>query len=132
MSSENAGLARLFCEAFNRRDLDAVLALMHEDVEIEPRIGALEGGYVGHAGVRRWWVQLLAAFPDYDAQIEEIRDFGDMTLGRLRGRARGAASTTPVVETWWQTTTWRDEKCIRWRNFATESEALETIRREAG
>lgn len=130
MSSENADLARLFCGAFNRRDLDAVLALTHADVEIEPRIGSLEGGFVGHEGVRRRWAQLLAAFPDYVAEIEEIQDFGDLTLGRLRGRAHGAASTTPVVEVWWQAITWRGGKCSRWRNFATESEALETVQRE--
>lgn len=132
MPSENAGLARSFCGAFNRRDLGAVLALMHEDVRIEPRIGSLEGDFVGHEGVRRWWAQLLTAFPDYLVSIEEIQDFDELTLGRLQGRAHGAASTTPVVETWWQAITWRGAKCSRWRNFATESEAFETVQREAG
>jgi hypothetical protein len=27
-------------EVFNRRDLDAMLTLMHDEVEIEPRLGA--------------------------------------------------------------------------------------------
>jgi hypothetical protein len=48
MSRENVDLALLMCEIFNRRDLDALLALMHDEVEIEPRFGALERDYRGH------------------------------------------------------------------------------------
>ena len=55
MSRENVDLALLMFESFNRRDLDALLPLMHDEVEIEPRLGALEGDYRAHEGVRRWW-----------------------------------------------------------------------------
>jgi hypothetical protein len=54
-----------------------------------------------------------------------------MTLGQIRGTAQGAASSTPVVETWWQLIRWSDGKCIWWRNFATEAEALGAIRVQA-
>jgi len=37
MSRENLDLALLMYEVFNRRDLDAMLALMHDEVEIESR-----------------------------------------------------------------------------------------------
>lgn len=56
-----------------------------------------------------------------------MHDLGDMTLGQIRGRGRGAASSTPVVETWWQLIRWSDGKCIWWRNFATEAESLDAI-----
>jgi ketosteroid isomerase-like protein len=130
MSRQNVDRARLMYDLFNRRDLDAILALMHDDVEIEPRLGALEGDFRGHEGVRRWWNDLLDFLPDYTAEIAEVRDLGDMTLGQIRGRAHGAASSTPVVETWWQTIRWRDGKCIWWRNFATQADALKTIELE--
>jgi len=126
MSRENVDLALLMYEAFNRRDLDRFLALMHDEVEIEPRLGALEGDYCGHEGVRRWWSNLYV-LPDYTAEVEELDDLGEMTLGQIRGTAHGAASSAPVVETWWQSTSWRDGRCIWWRNFATEAEARETI-----
>ncbi len=132
MSRENLDPALLMYEAFNRRDLDAMLALMHDDVEIEPRLGALEGDYRGHEGVRRWWSNLLDFLPDYAAEVEELDDLGDMTLARIRGAAHGAASSAPVVETWWQVIRWSDGQCIWWCNFATEAEALETIGLEAG
>jgi ketosteroid isomerase-like protein len=131
MTRENPDLTLRMYEAFNRRDLDAMLALMHDEIEIEPRLGALEGGYRGHEGVRRWWSNLLDCLPDYTAEVEELQDLGDMTLGRIRGSGHGAASTTPVVETWWQSARWRDGRCIWWRNFATEANALEAIRLEA-
>ena len=130
MSRENVDLALLMCAIFNRRDLDALLALMHDEVEIEPRFGTLEGDYRGHDGVRRWWSDLLDFLPDYRAEIVEVQDLGDMTLGQIRGRAHGAVSTAPVVETWWQSIRWRDGQCIGWRNFATKADAIETIDQE--
>ena len=127
MSRENVDLALLMFESFNRRDLDALLPFMHDEVEIEPRLGALEGDYRGHEGVRRWWSDLLELLPDYNAELVEVQDLGDMTLGQIRGRAHGAASSVPVVETWWQSIRWRDGRCIWWRNFATKADALKTI-----
>jgi ketosteroid isomerase-like protein len=131
MSRGNADLALLMYELFNRRDLDGLLALMHDDVEIEPRFGALEGEYRGREGVRRWWTNLLASLPDYTAEVEALDDVGGMTLGQIRGTAHGAASSAPVVETWWQLIGWSDGKCIWWRNFATKPEALAASRLRA-
>lgn len=130
MSRENVDLVLRMCAIFNRRDLDALLALMHDEVEIEPRFGALEGDYRGHEGVRRWWSDLLDFLPDYRAEIVEVQDLGDMTLGQIRGWAHGAVSTAPVAETWWQSIRWRDGRCIGWRNFATKADAIETIDQE--
>ena len=128
MSRENLDLYLLMHEAFTRRDLDAFLVLMHDEVEIEPRLVALEGDYRGHEGVRRWWSNLLGVLTDYAVEIEALDDLGDLTLIRIRGAARGAASGAPVIETWWQLVQWSDGKCIRWRNFATEDEALAAVR----
>ena len=76
MSQENVELTRRAFQAFNDRDLDTVLASLHADVEAFPRLAAVEGGYRGHEGVRRWWEQLLGAFPDFHAEILELRDLG--------------------------------------------------------
>ncbi len=90
MSQDNVEVARRAFDAFNRRDLDAFLALMDEEVEVGSRQVAIEGGYHGHQGVRRWWTDLLAAFPDYTAEVEELRDLGDVMLVRVRGSAQSA------------------------------------------
>ncbi len=132
MSRENVDLTLLMYDAFNRRELDAMLELMDDEVEIEPRIVTLEGAYRGQEGVRRWWSDLLDFLPDYTAEIEELHDLGDMTLAQVRGIAHGVASTAPIDETWWQSIRWQDGLCIWWRNFASEAEALETTRLETG
>ena len=119
-------LARRAYDAFNRRDWDAFLALMDDEVEVESRLVAMEGGYHGHEGLRRWWNDFLGTFPDYICEIEELRDLDeDVTLGHIRGWGRGAGSTTPVVDPFWQPIRWRDRKCVWWRNCSTEAEALE-------
>jgi hypothetical protein len=53
MSRENLDLAFLICEVFNRRDLGAMLALAHDQVEIGSRLVTMEGGSHSHDGMRR-------------------------------------------------------------------------------
>jgi ketosteroid isomerase-like protein len=124
MSPENVSLARGCYDAFNRRDRDAFLALMHPEVTVESRLVVMEGGYHGHDGVRRWWNDFLGVFPDYTVEIEELRDLGDVTLCRSRGWGHSADSNAPLVDPFWQPIRWVDGKCIWWRNCATEDEAL--------
>jgi ketosteroid isomerase-like protein len=86
MSQENVELAYRAMDAFNRRDIDAYLALMDDDVEIVPRIGAVEGenSYRGHEGARRWWSNVSDVFPDWKVVIIEARDLGDLTFVATR------------------------------------------------
>jgi ketosteroid isomerase-like protein len=123
MSQENVELAYRAYDAFNRRDWDAALALMDDEVEVESRLVAMEGVYHGHEGVRRWWDDFLGALPDYTVEVEELRDLGDVTLAHFRGR--GHARDTPLVDPVWQPVRWRDGKCVWWRVCPTEAEALE-------
>jgi ketosteroid isomerase-like protein len=127
MSRENVELARQSYDAFNRRDLDAFLALMDDQVQTESRLVAVEGGYHGHEGVRRWWNDFLGAFPDYRIEVEEIRDLGELTLSRFLARAHAAASNTPLTDRVWQPIRWRHGKCVWWTVCPTEAEALEAV-----
>ena len=127
MSRENVELAQRALDSFNRRDWEACLALVDEDVEIESRLVAMEGSYHGHEGLRRWWNDFLGAFPDYTADLLEIRDLGDVTLGHVRGWGHGVGSDTPLVDPFWQPSRWRDGKCVWWRNCSTEAEALDAV-----
>jgi ketosteroid isomerase-like protein len=97
MSKENVDRALEFLDAFNRRDLDAVIALADDGIEVESRLVAMEGGYRGHEGLRTWWRDFLGVFPDYTLELEEVRDLGDVTLGRMRGWGHGADSATPLA-----------------------------------
>ena len=63
MSQENVELTRRAFQAFEDRDLDALLALLDDNVEAFPILAGMEGGYRGHDGIRRWWASLLGTFP---------------------------------------------------------------------
>jgi ketosteroid isomerase-like protein len=127
MSQENLKLARRAFDAFNRRDLDAMLALSHEDVLVESRLVVMEGGYHGREGVRRWWVHTFDVLPDYKIEVEEVRDLGEFTLARIHAHAHGAGSAAPLDETIWHAAQWRDGRYVWWRNVMTEDEALDAI-----
>jgi hypothetical protein len=65
VSQENIDALREAVKAYNRHDLGAFLALMHDDVVAYPRMAVVEGACRGHDGIRRWWANAQAAFPDF-------------------------------------------------------------------
>lgn len=127
MSQANVGLSLSLYDALNRRDWDAFRELLDDEVEIESRLVVMEGPYHGHAGARRWWDDFLGAFPDYEVEVEELRDLGDVTLAFIRGWGHGVASATPIIDPFWHPVRWVVGKCVWWRNCYTEEEALQAI-----
>ena len=125
MSDDNVELAHRVVDAFNRRDLDALLALADDDIVGAPALASIEGHYHGHAGIRHWWESLFSALPDFTVELVEVRDLGDLTLAVLRYCAQGAASHAPVEQRLWQVGEWREGKAIWWQSFRTEAEALD-------
>jgi ketosteroid isomerase-like protein len=65
--------------AFNRRDIDAVLAVMHADVDWP---NAFEGGrVVGHAAVRDYWPRQFAQIdPHVDPRRFAVTDDGRVAV----------------------------------------------------
>jgi ketosteroid isomerase-like protein len=127
MSERNMELYLNAMDTFNRRDFDAFLALTDEEIEIESRLVAIEGGYHGPEGVRRWWDSFLEFVPDYTLEVEALHDLGDELLGKAKALGHGAASGTPLVDVFWHPIRYRDGKIVWWRNCTTESEALEAL-----
>jgi ketosteroid isomerase-like protein len=125
MSQENVELAHRFVDAFNQRDLGAVLELMDADVEGIALEVELEGRYHGHAGIRRWYAGLMDTIPDIALEVVEMRDLGDQTLAALRLAGHGALSDTPTEVPLWVLGEWRARKAVRWKAYGTEAEALE-------
>jgi ketosteroid isomerase-like protein len=127
MPQENLELVYRVIDAFNRRDLDAFLAIMDADVEFTPYEVWVQGGnpYRGHDGVRSWWQDSFAVLPDLTAEIYEVRDVGNTTFvsGRLRGH--GAESGAAVERMMWLAVQFRDEKEVWWCSFGSEAEALD-------
>jgi len=125
MSRENVELYKRGIDAFNRRDLEAFLALAHPDVIGVSRVLEIEGGpYRGHAGVRDWWNALLDVFPDFYIEILSVRGGGQATVAGLCNRARGEGSAA-LEDFVWQVAEWRDGQVVRWEIHGREQDALE-------
>ena len=129
MSRENVELHCRAIDAFNRRDLGAYLALTDPEVEFTPYEVSVQGGepYRGHAGVRSWWEESFAVFPDLRAELYEVRELGDRTFARGRIRGQGAGSGASIERALWQAAEWRDKKAVWWCAFESEAEALEAV-----
>jgi ketosteroid isomerase-like protein len=92
-TTESAAVAivRRATEAFNRRDVDAMLSEIDERVEIDWTLsmGPMAGLYSGHEGVRR----LMAQFTLFDEAVTEPLSFAETgeqvivaNVTRFRGR----------------------------------------------
>src|SRR5215203_602130 len=126
MSRENVELYRRGIEAFNRRDLEAFLALADPDVVGVSRVLEIEAdSYRGHDGVRDWWRTLLDVFPDFTIEVLWVGESGKATVAGLRNRAHGEGRAAPLEELVWQVSEWRDGQVTRWQMYETEQEALE-------
>jgi SnoaL-like domain len=98
MSQENVELYRRGIEAFNRRDLEAFLALADLEVVGISRVLAVERpSYRGHDGTREWWKDLLDVFPDFMIEVVWVRDADDLTVSELRCSA-SEVSAAPLEE----------------------------------
>jgi ketosteroid isomerase-like protein len=116
--------------AFNARDLDGWLALMHEDVEIESRFSRMHEQFRGQAEMRLWWDDLADAWEFLDVEPEvvcEIEPGETLALIHLHGRGRG--SGLEVREPAAHRVTWRDGLWLRLRYQDRESAEQELAAR---
>ena len=74
-----------FNEAFNRHDVDAVMALMTEDVVFENTSPAPDGErFEGQAAVRAFWERFFGGSPGAHFEAEESLAAGDRCVVRWR------------------------------------------------
>lgn len=86
----SAEVARSIFDALSKRDLDAALAYNTEDgVDDFVAIGELRG----RTAIRRFFEELLAAFPDFEIIVERI--VGDEQAAAVQWRASGSFSGGP-------------------------------------
>ena len=129
MSQENVEVVRDMLDAFNRDDLEAVIASYEEGCEIvEPpeMPDSRVLGFQGHQGVREWMANLRGT-----AQAEfEPRAFttmGDLVLCELVSRGLGQASRVPIEWTTFAVIRVRTGKIAQVRVFLSREQALEAV-----
>jgi len=124
MARSDIDVVRGSHEAFRRRDLEAFVDHMDPEIEFSSLILEVEGTYRGHEGVRAWWDDILAVFPDWQPEDEDARQVGDRVVLRVRAEGAGTGSGIGVDRTIWQVAEVRDGRLMAWRFYRTEDEAL--------
>jgi len=128
MSQENVERVREAIGTFNRGDYDAVLDLLHPDVEWQTPDSFPEARtHRGPEGVREFFRTWLDTFRGFRLHLERCDPVDEhRVLGVLRGSGEGAGSGAAVESPpFFQLFEFRDGKLIRARMFQTESEALD-------
>ncbi len=123
VTSENVGFARRAYEAWNEGGPESIKPFMAEDFEFHDPPDLPDPRVV--RGRDAWWESMLGIAPDFSTEVEDVRDLGDMTVARAHIRGHGIGSGASMEQTLWQVAEWRQKKCVRWRTFASEAEALE-------
>jgi ketosteroid isomerase-like protein len=128
MSQENVEVVRRWVEAWNRGELDQMLAPFHPEVEWRPS-GAFPGldpVYRGHDGFRRFWREFTEPWESFQIKPGEERDCGEqvLSLGSFEARGREELKVRrPTASVW----TFRDGQVISVQVYADHAQALEAV-----
>ena len=126
MSQENVEIVRLAYERLNAANLEGFLELCAPDLEFHD-LAELPGSgtYIGHAGFRTWWAQMVDAFEDLCFEPEEFIDAGgELVVLVQRGAGRGRGSGAAVKLPFSTVTTVRDGKSVRHITYSDHADAL--------
>jgi ketosteroid isomerase-like protein len=127
MGRANVDMVSRLLDAFARRDGDALVELVHEDVLFEPAPTPAREyrTYVGHSGMREYLSDIEATWERLDLTIQEYRHAGDYVLafGRIYTARQGSVADDPA------TFVWRlEDGLVVWgKVFRNRDEALETV-----
>lgn len=125
MSEANVELARQGAEAFNRRDVEWVIAHASPDIEWYPAIaGEVEAQpFRGHEGMRQFFQGLNEIWDEFRLEIEELRDAGDhvVVLSQVSAIGKSGVSFEQSLDAVWE---FRDGAIVRGRSYLDRTEAL--------
>ena len=127
MSQENVELAHQAYEALQRHDIDGFLEYVDPEAVWNSLLLEMEGPLYGHAGVRAWWSNLLAVFPDWAPVLVEARALGNFVVVHARGTGSALVSGVGIDQDLWQVAEMRDGRIVWYGAFRTEREALEAV-----
>jgi hypothetical protein len=99
MPERNVELLRRWIEAFNTRDIDALIRMCDQAIEFRSVVAAVGGGvYYGHDGMRRWHQDVQEAWGEQiRLRPEAYFDLGEYMLTFFVYHGRGEHSGAEVL-----------------------------------
>jgi uncharacterized protein len=128
VSQENMEIVRAGFEAFNRGDIDQLLAVMSEDCEWRPPAYAVEGtSYVGHDRYAAWFEGLRERWSSMSF-TPTLSDAGEHhVVAAVEAEFVGRTSGVPVEQRFWIVYWLAGGRIVRMHSFPTEADALEAV-----
>jgi ketosteroid isomerase-like protein len=126
MSEENVEIVRRSIEAWDRRDLRALMTPYRSDAEVDwsRSEGPFKGVYRGHDGIQTFWDLLWSMFEEGHLETHDFRQVGSDVVvpntARFRGREGIEVSARTVL-----VFTLERGQITRLRLFPNLNEALE-------
>jgi ketosteroid isomerase-like protein len=116
-------------EAFNRRDIDGLLAFFDSDATWIPSPSAWSAGrvYHGHEGVVRLLEDLERDWQEFESLPEDFRQVGDLilVLGHVRAIPKDGGPEIRSPTAWiWEM---RDGKALRLQAYTDPRRALDAL-----
>ncbi len=128
---ENVEIARRVIDAFNRRDVDAMLECVNADLEWFPAMPVTSGvgALRGREGIESYVREVGETWEEYRVVRPEFRDLGNdqvLVLSRVEGRGTGSGGMVDAAMG--QIMDFHESKISRVRTYLDQRDAL----RDAG
>jgi ketosteroid isomerase-like protein len=124
--SQNVEVVKRWVDAFNRRDLDALMETVIPDFAFLPAMaGTIDGNsFQGREGMKAYFVDVDSAWEELRVIYDEYRDLGDrvLALGRVEGRGRGSGAVVDTPQA--AVVDFSDGKISSARSYLAHNEAL--------
>ncbi len=127
MSHENVEIVRRMFDAFNRGDVETVVAAFAEGCELHepPEMPDTPAeGFRGHHGIREWMANLRET-GGVQFEPTSLTSNGDVVFSEWTGRGLGQASGAPIRWRTFATVHLRDGTIVRLQAFLDRDQALE-------
>ena len=128
MSEENVELLRRAVDAYNRRDVDALNAELHPEIEWHPALPGLLASsahaYRGHEGIAQMFDDFFEVLDEIHFEYWEVRDRGDRVVAIGEIRTRGKASGAETVSPYANVAEVRDGKGVKITGYLDPEDAL--------
>ena len=130
VARENVELLKRAREAFSRRDFDALLPLISDEMELHPAIGGAFVGattYTGREGMRRYWEDIMEVIEDFQFEAVSFSVWRDYLI--VPNRISGHGTTSGIDINAEMTFIWRirDGQLVWGATFFSRGEGLEAI-----
>ncbi len=125
MSARNVELTRRFVDAWNSRDVDAIIACCERRIEYHSTFAPVGGAvYHGHEGLRTYQQDLDDAWRDIRVHPQAFFDLGDSTLADYVMEGHGRHSGAEIALPGWAAFRWRGGALVYMKAYTERTDAL--------